>query len=63
MSQSRRRAHGDDALGRAQVELEIVDKTEERAATLGVEIIVGFGDDPDSRQTGDRRSRRSPAIR
>ncbi len=42
MAETRRGAHGDHVLRRAQVEFEIVDKTENRAAALGVEIIIGF---------------------
>lgn len=63
MAETRRGADGDDVVGRAQVELDIVDKTENRAAALGVEIIIGLGDDPGSRQIRYRRSGRSPAIR
>ena len=32
-----------------QVKLDIVDKTENRAAALVVEILIGFADDPGSR--------------
>jgi chorismate-pyruvate lyase len=63
MAETRRGAHGDEALGRALVKLKIVDKPEKRAATFGVEIIIGLGDDPGSRQIRHRRSRLSPAIR
>ena len=63
MAETRRRAHSDYALNRTQVKLEIVDKTEKRAAAFGVEIIVGLGGDPGSRQISYRCSRRSPAIR
>jgi hypothetical protein len=49
MAETRRGADGDDVVGRAQVKLEIVDKTENRAAALGVEILSGFADDPGSR--------------
>ena len=63
MAETRRGADGDDVVGGAQVKLEIVDKTENRAAALGVEILIGFADDPGSRQISHRCSRRSPAIR
>lgn len=63
MAETRCRAHSDYALNRTQVKLDIVDKTENRAAALGVEIIIGLGDDPGSRQIRYRRSGRSPAIR
>ena len=46
MAETRCRAHSDYALNRTQVKLEIVDKTENRAAALGVEILIGFADDP-----------------
>ena len=49
MAETRRGADGDDVVGRAQVEFEIVDKTENRAAALGVEILIGVADDPGSR--------------
>ena len=63
MAETRCGADSEDILGRAHVELDIVDKTEKRAAAFGVEIIVGLGDDPGSRQISHRCSRRSPAIR
>ena len=49
MAETRCRAHSDYALNQTQVKPEIVDKTKNRAAALGVEILIGFADDPGPR--------------
>jgi hypothetical protein len=52
--EARRRADSDQAFGRAEMQFEIIDETEQGAAALGMEIGIGPRDD---RHTGDRFER------
>src|SRR4030095_197870 len=62
VSQSRRRAHRDDILRLTQMKLEIVDKTENCAGTLGVNIIACGGDHTRSGQIANQRASYAPAL-
>ena len=60
--QTGRRAHGYHVLGRSQVQLQIIDKTKERAAALRMNVIVRFDNDFRPGLLGNRQANRSPCV-
>lgn len=60
--EARRRTRRDQILFRTQVQLKIVDKTENSAAAFRMEIIIGLSDDFGPGQAGNRRTRGTPGV-
>src|SRR5947207_2732566 len=60
ITQSRRRANGNQIMRREQMKLQIIDEAKEPTAALRMEIVVRFRDDLGSRLVCNCRSNRPP---